>query len=203
MDSSVFIGFIGIMGFSFAPENWATCEGQTLAINAQQALYALLGSMYGGDGRTTFALPDFRGRAPIGKGSPPIYQSLYEQGRSYGQESVTLTDKTTGAHSHMATFDGKASPLQLEVHASTSAANVKTPSHGDYLATNPDATECYRENAGSGTVTLGGFFSSCGGILEGNVTIGTAGYDYAFPILGTRQTLLFCIAMKGLFPSRG
>jgi microcystin-dependent protein len=66
-----FIGEIRLVPFNFAPRGWAICEGQLLPINQNQALFALLGTTYGGDGRTTFALPDLRGRIPIGAGQPP------------------------------------------------------------------------------------------------------------------------------------
>jgi microcystin-dependent protein len=89
-----FIGEIKILGFNFAPRGWAFCDGQLLNINQNQALFSLLGTTYGGDGRTTFALPDLRGRSPIHRGPVnPI-------GRSAGAEGVRLTVAEVPSHDH-------------------------------------------------------------------------------------------------------
>ena len=85
-----FLGEIRNFGFNFAPRGWALCNGQMLPIAQYTALFSLLGTMYGGDGRTTFALPDLRGRTPIGAGQGPGL-SHREQGEAGGSESVTLT----------------------------------------------------------------------------------------------------------------
>ena len=79
-----FIGEIQVFPFGFAPRGWAQCNGQLLPINQNQALFSLLGTMYGGDGRTTFALPDLRGRVPVGVGSG------FAQGQKAGEEMHTL-----------------------------------------------------------------------------------------------------------------
>lgn len=92
--SEPFLGQININAFGFAPKGWALCNGQLLPINQNQALFSLLGTQYGGDGRTTFALPDFRGRAAVHRGAG------LEQGQTAGAESVTLTDAQMPLHSH-------------------------------------------------------------------------------------------------------
>jgi microcystin-dependent protein len=83
-----------IMSFNFAPKGWAQCNGQFLPINQNQALFSLLGTMYGGNGQTTFALPDLRGRAPIYVGNG------FTQGQAGGQEAHTLTQAEMPAHQH-------------------------------------------------------------------------------------------------------
>jgi len=89
-----FVGQISIVGFDFAPKNWALCNGQILPINQNQALFSLLGNTYGGDGRTTFALPDLRGRAAISaSANNPL-------GTSAGTEAVALTPAQMPSHSH-------------------------------------------------------------------------------------------------------
>ncbi|MEM1324801.1 MAG: tail fiber protein [Bacteroidota bacterium] len=85
-----FIGQIIMFGGNFAPRGWAFCEGQLLAINSNQALFSLLGTTYGGDGRTTFALPDLRGRAPVHAGTGPGLPTI-QLGRRYGSESAQFT----------------------------------------------------------------------------------------------------------------
>jgi microcystin-dependent protein len=108
-----FIGEIRLVAFSFAPRGWAICSGQLLPINQNQALFALLGTTYGGDGRTTFALPDLRGRIPIGTGQPPAGSS-YPLGATGGEETVKLTTRQLPGHAHA-------------VHASSAAGTTKNP----------------------------------------------------------------------------
>jgi microcystin-dependent protein len=92
--SEPFLGEIGIFGFNFAPRGWALCDGQILPINQNQSLYSLLGTTYGGDGRTTFALPDLRGRTPLHVGSG------FNLGSKSGEESHVLTVNEMPDHSH-------------------------------------------------------------------------------------------------------
>jgi microcystin-dependent protein len=92
-----FIGEIRLVAFAFAPRGWAFCAGQLLPINQNQALFALLGTTYGGDGQTTFALPDLRGRVAVGMGAAG---SAYPLGASGGQETVKLGVVQVPSHSH-------------------------------------------------------------------------------------------------------
>ena len=108
-----FIGEIRLVPFNFAPRGWAICDGQLLPINQNQALFALLGTEYGGDGRTTFALPDLRGRVALGAGQASSGSS-YALGATGGQETVALTMRQLPGHSHA-------------VHASSGAATTKNP----------------------------------------------------------------------------
>jgi microcystin-dependent protein len=93
--STPFLGEIKIISWNFAPKGWAFCNGQLLPINQNQALFSLMGTMYGGNGQTTFALPDLRGRAPVHVG-----QSLNVQGQTGGQASHTLTQQEMPQHFH-------------------------------------------------------------------------------------------------------
>ena len=94
--SEPFMGEIKIISWNFAPRGWAFCNGQFLPINQNQALFSLLGTMYGGNGQTTFALPDFRGRAPIHVGAG------FTQGQALGQPAHTLTQSELPQHLHTA-----------------------------------------------------------------------------------------------------
>ena len=94
--SEPFIAEIRIVGFNFAPRGWAFCDGQILPINQNQSLYSLLGTTYGGDGRTSFALPDLRSRTPVHRGNG------HQLGQKGGAETVTLTAAEIAAHTHAA-----------------------------------------------------------------------------------------------------
>lgn len=92
--STPFMGELKLISFGFAPKGWALCNGQQLPINQNQALFSLLGTMYGGNGQTTFALPDLRGRTPIHVGAG------FTQGQAGGQEAHTITMSEMPAHTH-------------------------------------------------------------------------------------------------------
>src|ERR1700712_195012 len=94
-----FLGEIRIVGFTFAPRGWATCSGQLLPINQNTALFSLLGTTYGGNGQTTFGLPDLRGRTLVGMGQGPGLSNYYI-GQASGTENVTLTTQQIAAHVH-------------------------------------------------------------------------------------------------------
>jgi microcystin-dependent protein len=126
--SEFFIGQIMPAGFNFAPKYWALCNGQMLPIAQNQALFSLLGVMYGGDGRVTFALPDLRSRTPMG-----VNVSYYPQGAVGGTETVTLLDSNLPQHTHQllgSTQTGTSRAAANNVHATlaaTAAAPYYTP----------------------------------------------------------------------------
>ena len=97
--SDPYLGEVKLFSFGYAPKGWALCNGQLLPISQNQALFSLLGTIYGGDGRTTFALPDLRGRVPLHMGSN------FTQGQRAGEEAHTLTINEIPAHSHLALGD--------------------------------------------------------------------------------------------------
>jgi microcystin-dependent protein len=114
-----FIAEIKIFAGNFAPRGWAFCEGQLLPISQNQALFSLIGTIYGGDGRTSFALPDLRGRTAVGPGNGPGLSS-YREGQKGGLEHVTLTTSQMPSHNH-------------QVNAVSATGNTAAPS-GAYLA---------------------------------------------------------------------
>jgi microcystin-dependent protein len=99
-----FLGEIKLMAFGFAPKAWARCDGAFLPINQNQALFSLLGTQYGGDGRTTFALPDLRGRVPIHRGSGWLI------GQAAGASAHTLVQSEMPAHVHLTQADATVAP---------------------------------------------------------------------------------------------
>jgi microcystin-dependent protein len=114
-----FLGEIRAFGFNFAPAGWAKCEGQLLPISQNTALFSLLGNMYGGDGKSTFALPDLRGRVAIG------VSATHAHGQAGGEETHTLSVDEMPAHTHVA-------------HANTANGNANTP-QANVWASNPNA----------------------------------------------------------------
>lgn len=98
--ADAFLGSLKIISFSYAPRGWAMCNGQTMPINQNQALFALLGTQYGGNGQTVFNLPDLQGRAPIHRGTNPAGSS-YQVGQTGGVNSVTLTEANMPLHTHV------------------------------------------------------------------------------------------------------
>lgn len=107
--SESYIGEIRIFGGNFAPQGWALCDGQLLAISENEALFTLIGTTYGGDGQTTFALPDLRGRAPIHQGTGTGL-SPRNIGQPIGAEAVTLTTDQLPQHNHSLTANTNSNP---------------------------------------------------------------------------------------------
>ncbi|CAN5877001.1 hypothetical protein BH24BAC1_BH24BAC1_28360 [soil metagenome] len=110
MDSESFIAEIGITGSNFAPRGWALCNGQILPISQNTALFSLLGTTYGGDGKSTFALPDLQGAVAIHQGTGPGLSS-YDLGQPGGQSTVTLTSQNMPAHTHAGQAGGQNASL--------------------------------------------------------------------------------------------
>lgn len=127
--SSPFLAEVRIFPYSFAPVGWALCNGQLLPIAQNTALFSLLGTTYGGDGRTTFALPNLQGRTPLGRGQGPGL-SPYEMGETGGAEAVTLSPQELPVHTH-------------SVVASGEDATQTTPAADRRLAKPPAAAPAY------------------------------------------------------------
>src|SRR6201995_1473710 len=115
-----FLSEIRIMSFVFAPKGWALCNGQLLPINQNQALFSLLGTTYGGDGRVNFALPDLRSRVPISMGNGG--GGSYTLGERGGSESVTINSSTMAAHNH--TLNGDANSGTVATPATNTVMGV-------------------------------------------------------------------------------
>jgi microcystin-dependent protein len=128
--SEQFLGEIRIVAFNFPPKGWAFCNGQTLAINQNQALFALLGTMYGGNGITTFQLPNFQGRVPLHVGQG------FQQGQSGGEEAHTLTISEVPAHAHpvIASSNPASQPSPAGAFATDTGRNVYAASANSAMA---------------------------------------------------------------------
>jgi microcystin-dependent protein len=203
--SEPFMGQIMQVGFSFAPRGWMTCQGQILSIAQQSALFSLLGTTYGGNGQTTFGLPDARGRTFVGTGQGPGLQP-YSLGQIGGTENTTLTINQMPMHNHVGTFTPSGS-LGAAVQAMTGVAygaETGTPAEGSFLGSvleNDTAPRLYVPAGTSGTaVNLGGV--SITGTAGGSVTVGPNGGSQPFGILSPYLSVTTIIAVEGIFPSR-
>ena len=185
-----FLGQISMVGFNFAPRGWAECAGQLLSISQNSALFALLGTTYGGDGRTTFGLPDLRGRVPINFGQGPGL-SNYSLGQQGGTENTTLTVNNLPAHTHpLAEANAKA-----VIGCRTDAANATGPG-GNYLGTTSTNTYVSGQSANNNIMNAGTVSFAAGGAT--NPTGGNQPVSNAQPYLCVN----FIIALQGIFPSR-
>ena len=170
-----FIGQIMMFGFNFNPRGWAFCNGQLLPIVQYQALFSLLGTMYGGDGRSTFGLPDLRGRVPISFGQGSGLPN-YPIGQRSGAESVTLNTNNLPSHNHDVVIG------VTEEDGNTNEAN------GNILA------KAANNNFSTGSPTSGQE-------LDG-VTTSNTGNSQTFSNMQPYLAINFCIALTGIFPSR-
>jgi len=177
---SPFLSEIRLMSFNFAPSGWALCNGQLLPINQNQALFALLGTTYGGDGRVNFALPDLRGRVPIHEGNG---HTLGERG---GQEAHTLTVSEMPAHVHRVLADATTaatSNSNLPVAGNSLGQSIGAASQGSNFPVN-----IYSANAADTTLA--------------SQTVSNAGGSQPHQNMQPYLTLNFCIALQGIFPSQ-
>ena len=174
--SEPFVAEIRIFGFNFAPKGWAFCDGQILPISQNTALFSLIGTTYGGDGKTNFALPNLQGTAPLQSGQGAGL-SLYDLGQSGGEQAVTLTPSQMPAHQHTANADNN--DPQVDNPANQTWA---VPGAGRGL-------NLYHPNAGSSPQMNPQALSVSGGNLPHNN-------------MPPYQTLNFCIALQGIYPPR-
>jgi len=171
--SEPFLAEVRMVGFDFAPRGWAFCDGQILPISQNQSLYSLLGTTYGGDGRTSFALPDLRGRTPIhvGRSDGGEQHALGSKG---GEEAHTLSVNEMPLHDHSFT-------------ASSAQGTTDVPQTNQVLSRS--ARDVYRDQATSLTSLIPAAIANTGG---------SRAHENMQPFLAVN----FCIALQGLFPSR-
>jgi microcystin-dependent protein len=169
-----FVAEIRIFPFNFAPKGWAFCNGQILPISQNTALFSLLGTTYGGDGKSTFALPNLQGSAPLhpGQGSG---LSLYDLGQTGGSDFVTLIESEMPSHNHL-------------IMASAEDGEFKTPAPDRILGRSINAFLYQTSNAGVQAMAF--------------QTLSVAGGSMPHNNLMPYLTLNFCIALQGVFPPR-
>jgi microcystin-dependent protein len=169
-----FVAEIRIFPFNFAPKGWAWCDGQLMPLSQNTALFSLLGTTYGGDGKSNFALPNLQGNAPMHPGQGPGL-SLHDLGESGGSETVTLLESEIPAHSHALT-------------AQTTTATKSTPA-GNSIARLSGVTP-YLPPAGAALVSMAA------------EAVMTAGGNMPHNNMQPYLTFYFCIALQGVYPPR-
>ncbi len=182
--SNPLISEIIMFGSNFAPRGWAFCDGQLLPIAQHTALFSLLGTTYGGDGRTTFGLPDLRGRVPMHEGQG-YGLSDRPLGQKSGLETNSLTENQMPNHTHTATTTST-------LMASTASGNNNTPT-AKVLA-NDGSDRIYRDVAPDVSMSAAAISSS--------TTIATTGGGQPVNNLQPYTVVNFIIALQGIFPSR-
>jgi microcystin-dependent protein len=202
--SDPFLGEIRMVGFTFAPYGWALCQGQTVPITQNQALFALLGTTYGGNGTSNFNLPDLQGRSPVGTGTGAGLTTI-TPGDEGGQENASLTINNLPTHTHVATVSGGITLSGTVTIPANSAigntsntpgptATLGAPTYSGHdvslYSTNPPNTSLAPIN-----VTLQGSAPS----IENSMTGNSMPVALRNPYLG----LTCIIALQGLYPTRG
>ncbi|QKD00980.1 phage tail protein [Mesorhizobium loti] len=171
-----FVAEIRIFGFNFAPTGWATCDGQLMPISQNTALFSLLGTTYGGDGKSTFALPDLAGSAPMHPGSS-AGGSDHFLGETGGSTTVNLINSEMPIHNH-------------NILASTENGTLKAPSPTEFLGRSKAGT-IYQSNTASNLA------------LMNFQAVSPAGSSLPHNNLQPYLAVTFCIALQGVFPPRG
>jgi microcystin-dependent protein len=192
-----FMALICAFGGNFAPRGWAYCYGQLMSIAQNSALFSLLGTTYGGDGQTTFGLPDLRGRALIGNGQGPGL-SNYELGQTGGAESVILTLNNLPSHSHTADV----STLIVTPSASTATGTTNIPGPTLVPAALPQTGSGPTASTIKGYVVKNNSTTLAADTVSGVVTIGITGNNQAVSIQDPYLAISYIIATEGIYPSR-
>ncbi len=169
-----FVAEIRMFPFNFAPKGWAWCDGQLLPLSQNTALFSLLGTTYGGNGKSNFALPDLQGRAPMHPGQGPGL-SLHDLGETGGSETVSLLESEIPSHSHTLRADS------FDAQRSAPGNNVLAASIGH---------TAYQSTTNANLTAM-----------SGNA-LAPAGGDQPHNNMQPYLTVYFCIALQGVFPPR-
>jgi microcystin-dependent protein len=187
------IGEIRMFAGTFAPRNWAFCAGQLMSISQNTALFSILGTTYGGNGQTTFALPDLRSRVPVGTGQGPGLSNI-TLGEVSGTETVTLLTTQMPAHTHtaQATVTGTSAQKCLD-----DTGLGDTPG-GQFPAISTAGSKIYTNATQTPDATMGASPITA----TATVTIGIAGNSQPVPIRNPYLGMNYIICLFGIFPSR-
>ena len=170
------------------PRGWMACNGQTLPINQNQALFSLIGTTYGGNGTTNFKLPNLNGRVLVGKGQSPLSGANYEMGQVGGTETVTLTIANMPAHTHVV---NTGNTYELFPPLTNFIGNPNVPTSDTQTKKNANTVNFYNDGTTGTMVQLPADTVTSAG--------GSAPHENRMPFL----VMTYCIATQGIYPSRG
>ncbi len=203
----VFVGTILAFGFNYPTIGWQLCDGSSLPISGNETLYALIGTTYGGDGVNTFAVPDLRGRVPIGAGQG-LGLSNYPLGAKGGTETTTLLTSNMAGHTHVPTVTAGTgpnigTPLTATLNGVVAVNSGLSPQNA-LLAGSRAATTALYAAAGSTTVAMAPTSLSLQGADAPApvATVGVTGNSLPISLQQPYQVVNYCIAMQGIYPSQ-
>jgi microcystin-dependent protein len=197
--SEPFLAQIIMFGGNFAPRGWAFCNGQLLPISQNPALFSILGITYGGDGRTTFALPDLRSRSPIHPGTGPGLPT-FRLGQRGGLPTTTLTTLNMPSHNHIVVGPSAARPIPGTINSYDEEGN-EGDVDGNYLS-NAVSDTPYHAGPPDGTMGAGAVTATVPAGDNLGMTTGLAGNQQSFNEYHPYEAVNFIIALFGTFPSR-
>ncbi|MFD2288922.1 hypothetical protein GJU39_14755 [Pedobacter petrophilus] len=203
-----YLGMVRTFAGSFAPRGFMGCNGQLLSISTNSALYAILGVSFGGDGRTTFSLPNMAGRTAIGTGSAAF--GTYTIGQVAGSPTTTLTILNMPAHNHAAVFAGSGSSVTIPaptIKASSAVGTAAAPSTaantlGQLVVPRSTGVAMYNNALPDTELNVGSQPSSATVTPTGTITVGINGSSQPVNIANPYVALTMVIVVEGLFPSR-
>jgi len=204
--SQPYLGGMCAFGGNFAIRDWSKAEGQLLSIASNSALFSILGTTYGGDGRSTFGLPDLRGRSPIGQGRGPGMND-YRLGQYGGAETHTLSIAQMPAHSHTATTTTSnsvnTSASTIVLRALSGSSNSSDPSNA-VLADSPSREQIYNTGAPNVDMHANAIEMNLSVVVNSasNTTVNNNGSSHAFNIRGPYLAVTWLVALQGTYPSR-
>jgi microcystin-dependent protein len=196
------LGTVIMFGFNFAPRGWMFCQGQLLPINQYTALFSLLGTTYGGNGQTTFALPDMRGRVPVGQGTGPGL-SAYTTGETVGTENNTITSNQLPAHTHAATATSTSASTSTSALYGENVIGTLALPYNKMLA-GSTAGNIYTAPSALPNKSLAAesIVTTTTTTTTTTVAVAPTGGSQPMPNIQPSLCLNYCIAIEGIFPSR-
>jgi microcystin-dependent protein len=223
------LGMISILPFQWAPYGYSFCQGQSVSVNQYQALYTLIGTLYGGTGISEFNLPDLRYRVPVGAGSAPFFGNM-PLASTAGTPQQTLTQSQLPIHTHQATFSATHSEVDVyippvastlnvavdvDVYGAAGEGNIPTSTTNVLSGVSSTNTKMYSSAKTTNLVKLGNVNTTVTGnagspaaigkvnvLTGGSVTVGTAGNSQPVSVMQPYLALNFVIAVSGLYPDR-
>jgi microcystin-dependent protein len=205
-----YMGMVRMFAGNFAPRGFMSCNGQILSVSTNSALFAILGTTYGGNGSSTFGLPNLAGRSVVGTGPTNFGGGNYVIGQAAGNTMTTLTILNMPAHNHTAVFTGAGSSVTIPapvIKASSAVGTAAAPSTaantlGQLVVPRSTGVAMYNNGSPDTELNTGAQASSGTVIPTGAITVGINGGSQPVNVANPYLALTMCIVVNGIFPSR-